>query len=106
MNSSINSIKVRLLSIIYTFELYQNYPNPFNPITNIRFSLPEKSNVKLDVYNILGQRVMTILNEVKDAGLHSVNFDGSRLASGTYIYRLEAGKYLAIKKMVLMKWDN
>lgn len=103
MNSSINSIKVRPLGIIYTFELYQNYPNPFNPTTNIRFSLPEKSNVKLDVYNILGQKVMTILNEVKDAGIHSVNFDGSRLASGTYIYRLEAGKYSAIKKMVLMK---
>lgn len=103
MNSTINSIKVRPLGIIYTFKLYQNYPNPFNPTTNIRFSLPEKSNVKLDVYNILGQKVMTILNEVKDAGIHWVNFDGSRLASGTYIYRLEAGKYSAIKNMVLIK---
>ncbi len=86
------------------YALEQNYPNPFNPSTNIRFSLAHTTNVKLVIYNILGQRVATLLNNrVMNAGAHVVQFDASRLASGVYFYHLEAGSFKANKKMVLLK---
>jgi N-acetylneuraminic acid mutarotase len=85
------------------FELTQNYPNPFNPKTSIRFSIPETGNVKLSLYNPLGQEVCTILNEVKESGTHLVNFDASELNSGMYIYKLESGSFVQSKKMILIK---
>lgn len=85
------------------FELLQNYPNPFNPSTNIRFTLPETQNVKLDVYNMLGEKVATLLDRKMDAGFHSINFDASQLSNGIYIYRLQTDKSVQIKKMILMK---
>ena len=85
------------------FELSQNYPNPFNPITTIRFSLPEASTVKLTIYNILGQEIKTLLNEYKEAGIHTVNFDASEINSGMYIYKLEAGNFVQTRKMTLVK---
>ncbi|MEJ5305043.1 MAG: kelch repeat-containing protein [Ignavibacteria bacterium] len=88
---------------VKAFALYQNYPNPFNPITTIKFSLPEKTNVKISVYNLLGQKVKELLNETRDAGTHTINFDGSGLPSGIYFYKIEAGKYTEAKKMILMK---
>ncbi|HEX7356495.1 MAG TPA: T9SS type A sorting domain-containing protein, partial [Ignavibacteriaceae bacterium] len=81
----------------------QNYPNPFNPKTSIRFSIPETGNVKLSLYNPLGQEVCTILNEVKESGTHLVNFDASELNSGMYIYKLESGSFVQSKKMILIK---
>jgi len=85
------------------FSLYQNYPNPFNPVTNISFALPKAGNVKLEIYNALGQKVADLLNKYKPAGYHSVKFDGSRLASGVYYYKIQAGKYVQVKKMLLVK---
>ena len=84
--------------------LYQNYPNPFNPITAIRFALPRISNVKLEVYNLLGQKVVTLVNGRKAAGYHQVTFNGSRLPSGVYYYRLVTDRGgMQIRKMVLLK---
>lgn len=85
------------------FELSQNYPNPFNPVTTIKFSLPQKSNVRLIVYNSLGQKVETLLNELLKAGYHQIKFSGNNISSGIYFYRLDAGKYHSIKKMILLK---
>ena len=85
------------------FSLYQNYPNPFNPVTNIRFSLPQEGFTTLKVYNMLGQEVASLMNEDLVAGTYEVQFDGTKLASGTYIYRLTAGNYMETKKFILMK---
>lgn len=83
--------------------LNQNYPNPFNPTTLIRYGLPEEANIRLEVYNVLGQRVATLVNGQQTAGYHSIQFDGSRLASGLYIYRLTTGNRVVSRKMMLIK---
>jgi len=85
------------------FALDQNYPNPFNPTTQISFSIPRASNVKLTVYNMLGQEVSTLVNGYRTAGSYTVNFAGSKLASGVYLYSLKAGNFSDVKKMVLLK---
>lgn len=85
------------------FNLNQNYPNPFNPTTTISYSLPTNGFVTLKVYDILGKEVATLINEEKQAGSYTTNFDASGLASGTYIYRLTAGSSIQIKKMTLIK---
>ncbi|MCX6170063.1 MAG: T9SS type A sorting domain-containing protein [Ignavibacteriales bacterium] len=85
------------------FALMQNFPNPFNPTTNIKFALPKESNVTLKIYNILGEEVANLVNKVMPAGYHTVNFDATKLASGMYIYRIEAGSFVQVKKMLLMK---
>jgi hypothetical protein len=85
------------------YSLSQNYPNPFNPSTVIEFALPKDAHVTLEVYNILGQKVMTLINEVRPAGYHSVKLDGTNLASGMYLYRLATGQQTFMKKLLLMK---
>ncbi|HSD62776.1 MAG TPA: T9SS type A sorting domain-containing protein [Ignavibacteriaceae bacterium] len=85
------------------FSLEQNYPNPFNPATLIKYSIPADQQVKLNVYNLLGQKVMTLVNDFRKAGQYEINFNASRLASGVYFYKLEAGNQSSIKKMILMK---
>ena len=85
------------------FSLSQNYPNPFNPTTTIRFSMPEAANVVLKVYNVLGQEVATLLNNDLSAGYHEIQFDASNLNSGMYIYKIQAGSFVSIKKMMLTK---
>jgi len=85
------------------FSLSQNYPNPFNPSTTIKFGLPKESNVVLKVYNILGEEVATLVNNVMPAGYHIINFDATKLASGMYIYRIQASDFVQVKKMLLMK---
>lgn len=85
------------------FSLSQNYPNPFNPVTKINFDLPKSSNVKLNVFNSLGQLVMNIFDGYQPAGSYQAEFNGRNLSSGTYYYRLEADNYTATKKMQLIK---
>jgi hypothetical protein len=86
-----------------SFQLYQNYPNPFNPITTIKYQIPELSFVTLKVYDVLGNEVATLVNEVKPSGEYQVEFDGSELTSGIYLFRLEADEFAQIKKMILLK---
>jgi hypothetical protein len=85
------------------FELSQNYPNPFNPVTTIRFSLPQSGNVKLTVYNILGEQVAELVNGFKEAGVHTINFNAENLNSGLYIYKIEANGFVQSRKMTLVK---
>jgi photosystem II stability/assembly factor-like uncharacterized protein len=85
------------------FSLSQNYPNPFNPLTTIKYSLIKQGLVKLVVYDILGKEVITLVNEIKQAGNFSVNFDATNYASGIYFYRLEVVDFVNVKKMVLIK---
>lgn len=88
---------------VLTYSLEQNYPNPFNPETRIRFSIPETEHVTLKVYDILGSEVAELVNEVKEAGNYSVSFNSENLSSGIYIYKLSAGTFSSIKKMILTK---
>ena len=85
------------------YKLSQNYPNPFNPATTIKFNLPESKVVKIVVYDILGTAVKTLVDEFKEAGIHTINFNASEFASGTYVYRIETSNYVDIKKMLLIK---
>ncbi|MFA7228407.1 MAG: T9SS type A sorting domain-containing protein [Melioribacteraceae bacterium] len=86
-----------------TYTLDQNYPNPFNPSTTIRFTTPEAGFVSMKVYNLIGQEVASLINREMSAGIHTVNFDASKLTSGIYFYSINSGKFSATKKMILMK---
>ena len=83
--------------------LGQNYPNPFNPTTTIPFSLKEAVNVEITIYNMLGQKVTSLVNERFTAGNHLATWDASSMASGMYIYRLKAGNVVKTKKLMLIK---
>jgi len=93
---------------IYKYHLAQNYPNPFNPVTNIKFQLPEITDVKLVVYNVIGQKIKTLVKGQKNIGYYNIQWDGindngHQVATGIYIYRFEAGDYVKSQKMILMK---
>ena len=85
------------------YTLSQNYPNPFNPTTNIKFDLPKQGFVSLKVYDVVGKEVATLVNEVKSAGSYIVDFNGTGLSSGVYFYRLQAGDFASVKRMILVK---
>jgi hypothetical protein len=90
------------------YELFANYPNPFNPTTNIKYALADKGFVKLSVYNMLGQKVATLVNELQESGIYSATWngradDGNSVSSGIYIYKLDAGNFSISKKMMLVK---
>ena len=86
-----------------TFSLGQNYPNPFNPATKINYTLPVETDVQLQVFTIEGEFVKSLLDERQSAGVYSIQFDASNLASGTYLFRLNAGGFIQTKKMTLTK---
>lgn len=86
-----------------SFSLSQNYPNPFNPTTTIRYGLPQRSSIALSVFNTLGQKIRTLVQEAEDAGYHEVKFDGRNLASGVYFYRLQAGSFVQTRKLLLVR---
>ena len=85
------------------FELSQNYPNPFNPMTKINFALPKQGLVTLKIYDVLGREIKTLVNEVKQAGSYSVDFNGAEFSSGVYFYKLTSGDFSDIKRMILVK---
>jgi hypothetical protein len=85
------------------YALSQNYPNPFNPVTKITFALPVQGLVSLKVYDITGREIAKLVNEVKPAGYHSVEFNGNSLSSGVYFYRIEANDFVQTRKMLLVK---
>ena len=97
-----NPVEVSFSPVI-SFSLAQNYPNPFNPETRINFSIGKTEFVTLKVYDVLGSEAASIINEIKEPGSYSVSFDGSKLASGIYIYKLTAGTFSSVKKMILSK---
>jgi hypothetical protein len=86
-----------------SFELSQNYPNPFNPTTNIRFRVPEAADVKLAVYDRLGREAAVLVDGRMDAGNFETTFDAGGLASGVYLYRLQAGSYTETRKMIVVR---
>ena len=85
------------------YSLSQNYPNPFNPKTSIDFSIPEPGMVTLKVYDMLGKEISTLVEDFKNAGTYTVEFDGSDVSSGTYFYRIQTGEYIKVKRMMLVK---
>jgi hypothetical protein len=97
------SIESQNINLPHTYSLKQNYPNPFNPVTMITYQLPMINDVDLSIYNILGQKVATLVNERQQAGRYRVEWDASGFASGVYYYRLEAGEFVDIRKMILLR---
>jgi photosystem II stability/assembly factor-like uncharacterized protein len=101
--SEVTGVEAKRLSAPPAFLLEQNYPNPFNPSTTIKYELPHASRVILRIYNTLGQEVATLVDETKAAGVYTVQFDAGDLASGVYFYRIEAGSFAGVKKLVLLR---
>jgi len=89
--------------LVYQYQLYDNYPNPFNPETVIQYSIPKNEQVELKVYNLLGNKIVTLINEYKQASTYSIDFDTTGLAGGIYFYQIMTGNFTATKKMLLIK---
>ena len=85
------------------YSLQQNYPNPFNPVTKITYTVPKTGNVQLKVYDVQGREVASLVNEVKQPGIYTVDFNASDFASGIYFYKIQSGTFTDVKKMVLLK---
>ena len=102
-SNSVTSTGDGIKTTVDDFELSQNYPNPFNPATNIRFTIPESDFVTIKIYNAIGEEVQTLVNTNFAAGTHTLQFNGSNLASGLYFYRIQAGSFVQVKKMMLLK---
>jgi flagellar hook assembly protein FlgD len=90
------------------FTIHQNYPNPFNPVTTLRYELPEQTHVNITIYDMLGRKVKTLINQTQDAGYRSVIWEatndyGKPVSAGIYLYQIQAGEYNSTQKMVLLK---
>ena len=99
---------IDVASLPTVFALHNNYPNPFNPITNINYDIPEVSEVTLEIYNVMGQRVRTLVQGTHEPGRYQIVWNatndlGQGLSSGMYVYRIQAGDFVSVKKLVLMK---
>jgi hypothetical protein len=101
--SQITSVDLETGYIPTNIKLYQNFPNPFNPTTNISYSISQPGIVSIIVYDILGRKVATLLNEEKNTGNYSIDFDGVALSSGIYFYQLKVNDFIETKKMVLLR---
>jgi hypothetical protein len=85
------------------FALEQNYPNPFNPTTMINYQLPRTCDVELNIYNLLGQEVATLVNKRQQTGMYQIEWDATGFSSGVYYYRIEAGNFVQTRKMIYLK---
>lgn len=103
LTETVTSVENPSTVVPSAYSLEQNYPNPFNPVTTIKFSLPTSSDVSLKVYDALGNEVMSLVNGFQNAGTHSVEMNGFNLSSGVYFYKLQAGSFVATKKLTLIK---
>ena len=103
LSEMITSVELNNSTVPQKYSLEQNYPNPFNPSTTISYQLPSLSHITLKVFDVLGREVATLVNEVEQPGYKSVTFDASKLSSGVYFYRLQAGSFVETKKLLLMK---
>jgi hypothetical protein len=101
--SQLVDVKLASREVPAEFTLAQNFPNPFNPSTTIKYELPKASDVRLSVFDILGREVSVLVNERRDAGVHEEKFDGSNLASGLYLYRLQARDFVQTRKLLLVR---
>ena len=97
------SVSNNSTNVVSTYELRQNYPNPFNPETTIEFAIAKPGNVEIAVYNLLGQNVLTLVNQKMNAGQHQVQFDASALSSGVYFYAIKSNEFFKTRKMILLK---
>lgn len=100
---SVTDVRDNNLEPVSTYKLYNNYPNPFNPSTKIKYSIPLKSNVNLQIYDAAGKEVASLVNGEQAVGDHEINFDAENLTSGVYFYKLHAGSFIQTKKMLLLK---
>ena len=103
LSEIVTSVEENQTSTPSSFNLSQNYPNPFNSATAIQYAIPNRGKVVLKIYDILGKEVTTLINEEKDQGVYTINFDANNLASGLYLYRIQAGSFIDTKKMILLK---
>lgn len=94
---------VEVVSVILKYDLAQNYPNPFNPSTVITYSIPISSNVLINVYDVLGERIKTLVNQFQEAGSYKINFNAVGLSNGIYFYKIQSGNFVATRKMLLLK---
>ena len=97
------AVNVEVNSRPVEYTLKQNYPNPFNPSTIVEYSIPENRNVKIEIFNALGEEITTLVNGFKQAGDYKVKFDASALSSGIYYYRIESGNFVKTRKMILLR---
>ncbi len=99
---------IEVTAVPLVFKLSQNYPNPFNPTTTIKFQLPKQEKIVLEIYNTLGERIKTLVNDIKEAGYYNLQWNGTNnnnitVSTGVYIYRLTAGQNVSTKKMMFLK---
>ena len=105
-NSDVNRFSIRLMGngqLPKEFALAQNYPNPFNPTTTIKYDLPTDGHVNLSLFDVLGQRIATLVDADQKAGYISVDWNASHVSSGIYFYRLEAGRFVQTRKLLLLR---
>lgn len=91
------------VGLLKDFVLVQNYPNPFNPSTVISYIIPSSSDVRIEVYDVLGKLIKTLVDEKQETGIYKVNFNAEELSNGIYFYKMHAGNFMAIKKMIILK---